>query len=102
MPVERQLLGCFARARARSSAGDPRLARFVVVRVDAVVADQRIGHADDLTTEGRISADLLVAGHRGGEDDLAGGVGLGAESAAAKDAAVGQGQRGVMRGSKAL
>ena len=84
------------------SAGDPRLARFVVVGGDTVVADQRIGHADDLPAERGIRADLLVSGHRGREDDLAGGVRLGAESATTKYATVGEGERGVMRGSEPL
>ena len=36
--------------------------RFVVVAVDAVVADVRIGEGDDLTRVRRIGDDLLVAG----------------------------------------
>ena len=63
--------------------------------MDAVVADQRVGHADDLTAERRIGADLLVAGHRGREDDLARGVDRRAEALPAKDATVRQRQRRV-------
>ena len=39
---------------------------------DAVVADQRIGEDDDLARVGGVGDRLLVAGHRGVEDDLAG------------------------------
>ncbi len=36
---------------ADDETGDPRLSRFVRIGMDAVVADQGIGHADDLTAE---------------------------------------------------
>ena len=39
---------------------------------DAVVADQRVGEDDDLARVGGVGDRLLVAGHRGVEDDLAG------------------------------
>ena len=39
---------------------------------DAVVADQRVGEGDDLARVGGVGDRLLVAGHRGVEDDLAG------------------------------
>ena len=39
---------------------------------DAVVADQRVGEDDDLAGVGGVGDRLLVAGHRGVEDDLAG------------------------------
>ena len=42
-----------------------------VLGVDAVVADERVGHRDDLALVGRVGEDLLVAGHAGVEDDLA-------------------------------
>jgi hypothetical protein len=42
-----------------------------VVGGDAVVADQRIGEDDDLAGVARVAHGLLVAGHRGVEDDLA-------------------------------
>ena len=51
-------------------------------RIDAVVADERVGHRDDLPLVGRIGEDLLVAGHRGVEDDLARGLAAGAEGLA--------------------
>ena len=39
---------------------------------DPVVADQRVGEDDDLARVGGVGDGLLVAGHRGVEDDLAG------------------------------
>ena len=39
---------------------------------DAVVADQRIGEGDDLARVRGVGDRLLIAGHRGVEDDLAG------------------------------
>ena len=41
-------------------------------RADAVVADERVGEGDDLAGVGGIGDGLLIAGHRGVEDDLAG------------------------------
>ena len=41
------------------------------LRPHAVVPDQRIGEGDDLTRVGGVGDGLLVAGHRGVEDDLA-------------------------------
>ena len=38
---------------------------------DPVVADQRVGEGDDLAGVGGVGDRLLVAGHRGVEDDLA-------------------------------
>ena len=60
--------------------------------VDAVVADERVGHRDDLALVGRIGEHLLVAGHAGVEDDLAEGLAGGAEAAAGVDGAVFEGQ----------
>ena len=66
-------------ASARQVANDearPRRSRFdsTSSRVDADVADVRIGQRDDLPCVRRIGQDLLVAGHRGVEHDLADGV----------------------------
>ncbi len=44
-----------------------------VVGRHAVVADQRVGEDDDLAAVAGVGDRLLVAGHRGVEDDLAGG-----------------------------
>ena len=46
---------------------DLRLAGLVIFRVDAVIADQGIGHRDDLAAVGRVRQDFLVAGHGGVE-----------------------------------
>ena len=65
-----------------------------VLGVDAVVADQRVGHRDDLAAVGGIGEDLLVAGHGGVEADLAVDLSLGAEGLAGVDRAVFQGELG--------
>jgi hypothetical protein len=67
---------------------DVRAAAFDVLAVDAVVADQRVGHRDDLPLVGRVGEDLLVAGHRGVEDDLALGRAVRPERAAGEDGPV--------------
>ena len=71
--------------------GAPRLH---VLRIDPVVADQRVGHAHELAAIGRIGHDLLIARHGGVEDDLAVGLARGAAGSAPEDAAVGEGQEG--------
>ncbi len=48
-----------------------RPAAFEVVLVDAVVADLWVGHRDDLAAVAGVGEDLLIAGHRGVEADLA-------------------------------
>ena len=64
-----------ARRPAREIADDHAAAagsaRFVVVAVDAVVADVRIRERDDLPRVRRVGDDLLVADERGVEHDLA-------------------------------
>src|SRR5215204_3506522 len=82
-------------AFADDETGDPRAAGFVVVIVDAVVADEGVGHADDLATEGGVGADLLIPGHGGGEDGLAFTDAPGAEPETAEDAAVGESEGGI-------
>src|SRR5204863_7291034 len=61
---------------------DPHLARLPVFFVDPVIPDVRVGHRDDLPLVGRIRQDLLLARHRGIEDDLAGPLPVRAEGAA--------------------
>src|SRR5438105_4465374 len=56
---------------ANHKALDPRPPRFDILFVDAVVADERIGHRDDLAGVARIGEDLLIAGHRRVKDHLA-------------------------------
>ena len=50
---------------------EPRLRRLVVVPKAAVVADERVGHDDHLAGIRGIGADLLVAGLRGVDDEVA-------------------------------
>src|SRR5205085_2082249 len=59
------------RRLADHEALDLRLLRLGVLRRDAVVADQRIRHGDDLAPVRRVGQHLLVAGHAGVEDRLA-------------------------------
>ena len=75
---------------AHDEAGDPALARLVVVKVDAVVADERVGHGNDLTVVGRVGQDLLIAGHAGVEYDLADALSLVADCGTLEQSAVRQ------------
>ena len=43
---------------------------FDIPAVDAVIADERIGHCDDLPFVGRIGQNFLIAGHGSVEDDF--------------------------------
>ncbi len=91
--VERHPRAPARRERAgflHDEAGQPRPPRLDVLRVDAVVADQGVGHADHLSPVRRIGEDLLVAGHGRVEHDLAVALAGGAEGFAAEDAAVGE------------
>ena len=58
---------------ADDKAGHVRPPRFHVQRIDAVIADERIGHRDDLALVGRVGEDFLVAGHGSVETNLAAG-----------------------------
>ena len=84
---ERKLLGMRVSSRTMKPSTCGRR-RFAVLGVDAVVADERIGHGDDLALVGRIGQHFLVAGHAGVEDDLAEGLAGRAEAAAGVDRAV--------------
>ena len=55
---------------ANDEPGQVRLVAFDVLGVDAVVADLRIGHRDNLATIARIGKDLLISGHRRVEADF--------------------------------
>src|SRR5690606_33180929 len=68
--------------------GHPRPARLVILSVDAVVTDERVGQADELPVEGRIGRDLLVTHHAGREDGLPLGIDFGAEGLATEDPTV--------------
>ena len=63
-----------------------------VLVVDAVVADHRRGHGDDLAEVGGIGDDFLVAGHRRVENALARNGGGGAKSAAVKHRTIFEGE----------
>src|SRR5690606_21220554 len=63
-----------------------------VVDADAVVADVRVGHRDDLPVVAGVGEDLLVAGHRGVEHDLADRLAAGPEGVALVDGAVLEGE----------
>src|SRR5262249_32817359 len=68
--------------------------RLAVLQVHAVIADQGIGHGDDLTLVRRVGQYLLVAGHASVEDDLAEGLAGRAESVTGEDRAVFEGEFG--------
>ena len=72
--VQRQAaapVGGMLRDLAHDKARDPALAGLVILKIDAVVADQRVGHGDDLAVVGGVGQHLLIAGHAGVENDLA-------------------------------
>ena len=66
----------------------PRPDRLVLVGQPAVVADERVGHDDDLAGIGGVGADLLVAGLAGVDDEVAAGGDRGPERDAGEDRAV--------------
>ena len=76
---------------------EKRLSGFDVFGIDAGIADQRVGHRDDLTGVGRIRQDLLIARHRGVEDDFADGFALKAVSLSSKNTPVFEQQRRAFR-----
>ena len=101
-PVPREvraepLLGPPRRGRltvlAHDEATHVRPARLDVLAVHADVADLRVRHRHELPLVRRVGQDLLVPGHAGVEDELAHGLGLRAEGAAAKHRTVGQGEQ---------
>ena len=67
---------------------EPRADRLVVHGEPAVVADQRVGHDDDLAGVRGVGADLLVAGLARVDDEVAAGRRRGAEGDAREDRAV--------------
>lgn len=69
------------------------MGRFLVAPVDADIADVRVGQGDDLLAIGRVGQDLLIAGDRSVEHDLATGMALGADGFALEQTAVFQGQK---------
>src|SRR5262249_48780942 len=77
-----------ARTLADEEALDLRLARLAVFGVDAVVADLRVGHADDLALVRGVGEHLLIARQAGVENHLAERLALGPERPSAVDGAV--------------
>ena len=59
-----------------------------VLGIRAGIADVRISERDDLATVGRIREDLLVAGHRGVEDDFTDGLAVGTHRGALEYGAI--------------
>ena len=80
---------------AHDEAGGLQRGGFDIQRVDAGVADVRVGEGDDLSGVGRVGEDFLVAGHGGVEDEFAAAAARGTDGAAAKHTAVGEGEDGV-------
>uniref|UniRef100_A0A1Y1KTY3 Uncharacterized protein n=1 Tax=Photinus pyralis TaxID=7054 RepID=A0A1Y1KTY3_PHOPY len=70
----------------------------------SVVANERLGENQNLTTVRRVSHGLGVADQRGGEDSFARDVGIGTKSRAIEDRAIsnGEGSRHRVNGSSAL
>ncbi len=97
-PVVEVLGGAIVRGRGnggmQNDAAGPGPRRHVhaldVFLVGADIADMREGEGDDLPGIRRVGEDLLIAGHRGVEADLAGGGAGGAEAEAFQDRAVRQ------------
>ena len=73
---------------ARDQGLDIRPRGFRVAGGGAIVADMGIGEYDDLTRVRGVGEDLLVAGERGVEDDLAGSLNGRTECSTAKDAPI--------------
>ena len=69
--------------------------RLDVLGVGADIADMREGEGDDLAGIGGIGHDLLIAGHRGVEADLADRCARGADAPAPEHRAVGENQTAV-------
>ena len=63
-------VGVEPRGFANDEARDLRDRRFTVLGVDAVVADERVGHGDQLARVRRVRQDLLIPRHTGVEDYL--------------------------------
>ena len=89
--VARKLLGWVTSWRT-IAAQRPGIVGFDILVIGADIADMGEGEGDDLARIGGIGHDLLVAGHRGVEADLADRLAFGPESPAPDDAAVGEDQ----------
>src|SRR5436853_470407 len=78
------------RSGAHDETADRRIDRLDVFVIGADDADVRERETDDLSGIGRIAQDLLIAGHRGVETDLAHGLSVRAEAMAFEDCSVGE------------
>ena len=93
--AEVRRLGDVGLQNAAAHAGARRgVDRLDVFLVGADIADMRKGEGDDLAGIGGVGQDLLVAGHRGVEADLAGRLADRAEADALDDGAVGEHEEG--------
>ena len=79
---------------ADDQSGGEDLVRLGVFRIDADIADVRIGQRDDLPAIRRIGQDFLIAGHRGVEHHFTGCMGLRADRIPAEYRAVGEHEYG--------
>ena len=84
---------------AHDKAGNPALARLKVVCIQAIVADERIGHADALSVIGRVGQHFLIARHAGIEHDFRNRCALCTDAYAFKQRAVSQQEIGFLQGS---
>ena len=91
-PVARQ-----ATAFLHQKSADVGFGRLVVFRRNAVIADKRIGHGDDLTGVGGVGEDFLVAGHTGIKDHFAQALTTTAQSPTFEDGAVRERDEGFHR-----
>src|SRR5207253_3823896 len=73
-------------------AAQPRLARFHILGVDAVVSDVRVRHRHHLPTIRGIGHNLLITGHRGVKNYFPGRFAGSAEGGALKDGSIGEGE----------
>ncbi len=67
---------------------------FHIDLVDAVIADLRIGHGDDLPAVGGVGEDLLITGHGSVEAHFTDGGGSGTKGFSVEDGAIGKGENG--------
>jgi hypothetical protein len=81
--------------------GDVRAPRFDIQVVDAVIADERVGHRHDLPLVGGIGQNLLVARHRSVKADFAAGGGRRAEARTVEHRTVFEGKYGFHQERKA-
>ena len=87
-------VGDDGRKVADDETSDVRTGGFEVVFIDAVVADLRGRHGDDLAEVGRVGEDFLVAGHARVEHDFAAEGGRSSERPAPKNGSIFKSEHG--------